>query len=150
MKTFITLFLCFGALCSTAYSQGASAYHVFPLVVDGTFSDGTGYRSTLFAVNPNTASATCTYQSYGISEDRLQANKVFALPGNGGAMRASTSGTLEFASGYATLTCDRSVESYVQYEYLSASSEVLGIATVYSAEEASSAEFIFPVSPGYR
>jgi len=150
-KAVIALLVCLYGMVAPAYSQSQTGtYHVFPLVVDGHFPDGTFYRSTLFAVNANSANTTCTYRSYGISEDRLQLSNVFTIPGNGGVSRTSSTGNLAFASGYGTLGCDKDVQAFMQYEYVSAASEVLGIATVFSAPAATTAEFIFPVAAGYR
>src|SRR5215467_11663229 len=88
-------------------AQGASTYHVFPQFVDGTLSDGTFYRSTLFATNANAVDASCSYQLYGMSNDRLSPTNSFKLPANGGVIRASTPGNgATFVGGYATVSCD--------------------------------------------
>jgi hypothetical protein len=132
-------------------AQGASTYHVFPQFVDGNIQPGTFYRSTLFATNATSADASCTYQLYGIPNERLLPKNTFTLPANGGVIRASSAGNgVDFSQGYATLTCDRAVFSYVQFEYVSSATGVLGTASVYSAPPGLAAEFIFPTSSGYR
>jgi len=137
--------------CSTElFAQASSAYHVFPQFVDGTLQGGTFYRSTLFATNATSANASCQYQLYGMSNERLSSTNSFVLPANGGVIRASTAGTSGFASGYATLNCSGPVLSYLQYEYLSPAGDVLGTASVYSAPPATAQEFILPTAAGYR
>jgi hypothetical protein len=105
----------------------------------------------LFATNANAADASCNYQLYGIPNERLLSKNSFALPANGGVIRASTPGSgAAFAGGYATLTCDQPVFSYVQYELVSSTAGVLGTASVYSSPPGTTAEFIFPNSGSYR
>jgi hypothetical protein len=139
-------------LCGTElFGQAASTYHVFPQFVDGTYQDGSFYRSTLFATNANTSDASCTYQLYGMSNDRLLPTNAFSLPANGGVFRASTAGNaLGFAAGYATLSCDRPVFTYLQYEYISPAGTIMGSASVYSAPPGTGSEFIFPTAADYH
>lgn len=151
MKAAISTSLLFLVFSAGGYSQGLSTYHVFPQVPDGRLTDGTFYRSTVFATNTNGASVSCTYQLYGLSSDRLPQGNSYTVSPQGGVLRASTSGNVfAFGSGYATLSCDQSVQSYIQYEYVSPDRGVLGLATVFSSPGTTAAEFIFPLATGYR
>jgi hypothetical protein len=135
---------------SPIWAQSASTSHVYPQFVDGDVGDGTFYRSTLFATNATKLDASCSYQLYGVPSNRLMPVNSFTIPGNGGVLRASTSGTGAFAGGYLTMTCDQTVYSYLQYEHVSNNGSVLGTASVYSTNSSSAEEFIFPTSSGYR
>jgi hypothetical protein len=151
-KTTLLLSVVSFLICSVdLFAQVANTYHVFPQFPDGALQDGTFYRSTLFATNATALDASCRYQLYGMSNDRLSPTNTFVLPANGGVFRASPAGNgAAFAAGYATLTCDRPVLSYIQYEYISAVSGLLGTASLYSAPPGSASEFIFPTGSGYR
>jgi len=132
-------------------AQGALQYHVFPQFVDGDVQPGTFYRSTLFATNATASDALCNYQLYGMPNERLLPTNSFALPANGGVIRATTHGTgAALVDGYATLTCDQPVFSYVQYELVSSATGVMGTASIYSASPGLASEFIFPTASGYR
>jgi hypothetical protein len=137
--------------CTNLCGQGAAKYHVFPQFVDGAYPDGSFYRSTLFAINAATVNASCTYQLYGMSNDRLLPANTITLPANGGVFRASTTGNAAvLAAGYSTLNCNQPTFSYVQYEYVSSDGAVQGTASVYSSPGGTASEFIFPTPPGYR
>jgi hypothetical protein len=145
----LTLFLF--VLCIPAYPQAASTYHVFPQVADGSFSDGTYYRSVVYATNMTSANAACNYQLYGLGADRLQTGDTLVALFARGVIRISTTGNaLPFVSGYAVLACDQPIQAYIQFEYISPVSGVLGTATVFSAPATTAAEFIFPTGSGYR
>lgn len=151
MKAAISTTLLFLVFSAAGYSQGLRTYHVFPQVPDGRLSDGTFYRSTVFATNTNGGNVSCTYQLYGLSSDRLPQGTSYVVSPRGGVLRASTSGNVfAFGSGYATLSCDQPVQSYIEYEYVSTTLGVLGIATVFSSPGTTAAEFIFPLTTGYR
>jgi len=144
-----------GALLSLVYcadlsAQSAARYHVFPQFVDGAYPDGSFFRSTLFAINTATVAASCSYQLYGLPNDRLLPANTFTLPANGGLFRASTPGNAALVAGYSTLSCDQPALSYVQYEFVSADQSVQGTASVYSSPSGTASEFIFPTAAGYR
>jgi hypothetical protein len=137
--------------CLDLCGQGAAKYHVFPQFVDGAYPDGNFYRSTLFAINATTINASCNYQLYGMSNDRLLPANTITLPANGGLFRASTTGNASaLTAGYSTLSCDQPTFSYVQYEFVSSDGAVQGTASVYSSPSGTASEFIFPTAPGYR
>lgn len=138
-------------LCATAsFAQSANTLHVFPQVADGAFSDGTFYRSTIFAVNSGSLDAACTIQLYGMSPTRLLGPSIFTLVAGGGVIRNGTSGTSEFARGYATLECNQPVQAYVQFELVAPTQEVMGTAAVFPAVQTQTAEFLAPTTPIYR
>src|SRR5688572_2518539 len=150
MKRASLAVLCLLFFSLTAFAQGASTYHVFPHLVDGSFADGTFYRSAIYAVNTTTLNAICTLRFFGLCIDRLQAPNEFTLVAGGGVLRAITRGTGAFGRGYGTLSCSEPVQAFLQYEYVSPSQSVLGTAAVFPAIPSLAAEFLFPPVPGYR
>jgi len=92
-----------------------ATYHVFPQFVDGRFSDGSYYRTTLMISNPSDSDGiTCALQLRGLTVPGFEMNYSIAP---GGWVISSTSGTQNFHSGYATLQCSTNVEPQLMYSY---------------------------------
>jgi hypothetical protein len=120
-------------------STTAAAYHVFPQFADGRLSDGTYYRTTLMISNTSAGNNTCTLQLRGLSVPGFPMS--YALAGNGWAI-ASTAGTQNLLSGYATLQCGAKVEAQLLYSYYSSNGTKLAEATVFSSPPSSSVSVI--------
>jgi hypothetical protein len=135
------------------YSQ-AKAQHVFPLIADGSFPDGTSYRSTLMVQSLGMASgvtADCSVQLHGLTvvfESSMASTLNFSL-GSNGWFQTRTTGTQPFRSGNATLTCTQPVYANVLYSLYSGSTRI-SEATVFSADFASSYRVIADQREGAR
>jgi hypothetical protein len=123
-------------------AQTESTYHVFPVIADGQFSDGSFYRSTFMISNSSaTVSPTCNIQLNGLAVDltdefnrRVPPDTFFTL--NLGASAwylAETSGTQTFASGYAALSCSAPVAAHALYSFYDRFGNKVGEGTVFSA-----------------
>ncbi len=119
-------------------TDNAATFHVFPQVADGRLPGGGFYRSTLLVANPSdTASSTCTLQLYGLQANfpdlGLGKADIFRFTLDKDQWRiASSQAVLDFAQGYATLTCDRPVTAQILYSSYTGSTKVAE-ATVFSS-----------------
>jgi hypothetical protein len=114
---------------SSSSSATASTYHVFPQFADGRTREGV-YRTTIMISNTSSASANCTVQLRGLTVTGFPLS--YHLPPNGWTI-ASTDGTQDFRSGYASLKCDAKVEAQLLYSYYSTNGTKLSEATVFSS-----------------
>ena len=140
-KIAFMLLLC-GATANSLKAQTESTSHVFPVIADGRFSDGSSFRSTFMISNSSsTLSANCTLRLRGMTADLVEANGrqiaatstySFVLNGNQWGI-TRTGGTQNFATGYASLSCSAPVTAHVLYSFYAASGVKLGEATVFSS-----------------
>ena len=120
---------------STAPVAAQGTFHVFPQFADGTFPDGSFFRSTL-TIAPWLSDANCAITLRGLSVDfGTGTNSSFttATIPEEGILSVRTAGTLPLGTGYATVTCDNSVFAEVTYSFYSVSSVKVAEATVFSS-----------------
>lgn len=130
---------------NNVYGQIVGTQHVFPRMVDGAFADGSYYASTVLVTNTSVARAACTLSLFGLGPERLNLSSSFRLEGSGGyIIHGTKANAFPFAAGYAKLDCDQPVSAVLLYQYVSAASSVLGLATVFSAPPAQSYSFPGP------
>ena len=131
MAVLCVLFL--GAMSTPTAAQGT--FHVFPQFADGTFSDGSFFRSTL-TIAPWLSDANCAITLRGLSVDfGTGTNSSFTtttIPEEG-LLSVRTAGTLPLGTGYATVTCDEYAFAEVTYSFYSASGGKIAEATVFSS-----------------
>jgi peptidyl-Asp metalloendopeptidase len=133
-STALTITVNFGTPTSANPSPTASTYHVFPQFADGRFADGSSYRTTVMIANPSsTSGANCTMQMRGFTVPGFPTSYTL---GAGGWVILPTSGTQNFVSGYATLSCSANVEAQVLYSYYAPNGVKLSEATVFSSPAA--------------
>jgi hypothetical protein len=125
-----------------AQNDGRAWTHVFPQFVDGKFSDGTYYRSTLSLISPTSETGTCTLRLNGITTVlENTAGRSFTLgsltlnlsAGAGGWYIARSQGTASFQAGYATVNCSVPQTAHVIYSFYAANGTKLSEATVFSS-----------------
>jgi len=117
-------------------SPTASTTHLFPQFADGRLTDGTYYRTTLMISNRNdTDAASCSLQPRGLTLSSFALSYSLAP---GGFVIASTDGTQDLKSGYASLQCNIAVDAQLLYSYYAANGVKLSEATVFSSESAAS------------
>jgi peptidyl-Asp metalloendopeptidase len=131
-STTSTITVKFGTSSTTSTTSAtASTYHVFPQFADGRFGDGTYYRTTLMIANPSsTATPSCTLQMRGFTVPGFATS--YNMAGAGWVI-APTSGTQNFVSGYATLSCTANVEAQLLYSYYASNGVKISEATVFSS-----------------
>jgi hypothetical protein len=135
-------------------AQGAGTFHVFPQLADGVAPDGSFYTSTILTTNVTNEPATCTIRLSSSFSNRLFGNPTFRLDAMGSyALQATLSafGSLQpLATGYATLSCDRSVTGLVGYLFLSPTGTLLSAATVFSSPATTRAQLLVNQTGGTR
>src|SRR5689334_13687045 len=102
-RWFFYILILLGATPQATAARYLATHHIFPQFVDGRFSDGSYYRTTLMISNASDANAmTCSLQLHGLTVPGFQLSYSMAP---GGFVIASTNGTQNVQSGYATLDC---------------------------------------------
>ena len=127
-------------------------FHVFPQIAYGTFSDGAFFRSTL-TIDPFEIDASCTLILQGLSVDfgtGVSSSFVTGTIPEEGFVSVRTAGTAPLATGYATLTCDKSVFAEVTYSFYSSTGVKLSEATVFSSSPSSVGHIISDGRDGAR
>jgi peptidyl-Asp metalloendopeptidase len=133
-STTLTITINFGTPTSSNPSPTASTFHVFPQFADGRFGDGSSYRTTVMIANPSsTSGVSCTMQMRGFAVPGFATSYTL---GAGGWVILPTSGTQNFVSGYATLSCSANVEAQVLYSYYAPNGVKISEATVFSSPAA--------------
>jgi hypothetical protein len=140
-------------------AQTESTYHVFPVVADGRFSDGSFYRSTFMISNSNaTVAPSCNLFLNGLAVDltdefgrRVPPNNQFTLNLDAsGWFLGETSGTQAFASGYAALSCSNPVAAHALYSLYDRNGNKVGEGTVFSALRGSTVQLLADQRRGAR
>jgi len=140
-------------------AQTESTYHVFPVVADGQFSDGTFYVSTFMISNSSaTVAPSCNLQMNGLAVDltdefnsRVPPNTQFTLNLAPSAWYlAETGGTQGFASGYASLSCSAPVAAHALYSFYDRNGNKVGEGTVFSALRGSLVQLLDDQRSGAR
>lgn len=140
-KLFLLLIFC---LCAPSlYAQ--DTFHVFPQIVDGTFADGSFYKST-FMILPwfDTDAPTCSLRFYGLSLtlDSTHSNTYTITFPAGSYYAVASAADQGFDSGYATLTCSDYVFAQVLYSFYAPGGFKLSEATVFGSDGNYSAKMI--------
>jgi hypothetical protein len=114
-KCLYVVFIFLGVAQQAQAARYLATHHVFPQFVDGRFSDGSYYRTTLMISNPSdTSSMTCSLQLHGLTVPGFQTSYSMGL---GGFVIVATAGTQNLQSGYATLDCSANVDPQLMYSY---------------------------------
>ena len=152
------------ALCILGFSlpimaQTESTYHIFPVVADGQFSDGTFYKSTFMISNSSaTVAPSCSLRFYGLAvaltdefNQRVPADTQFTLGLAPSAWYlAETGGFQTFASGYASLSCSAPVAAHALYSFYDRYANKIGEGTVFSALRGSLVQLLTDQRKGAR
>jgi len=125
----------------------ASAYHIFPQFADGHLSDNTFYRTSRLYLNPSpTATADCT--------ERLRSTTTTTSPVSISASTSiigRTSGTANYQSGYATLSCTgANVYGFAAYSLYAPNGVKLSEATVFSSPAVARSQILADNREGAR
>ena len=117
-------------LANSGLTATASTYHVFPQFADGRLGD-TIYKTTLMISNPRrNAGSTCSLRLRGVTLTEFPLT--YGMGGGGWEIKQS-SGSGEFQSGYATLSCTAPVEAQLLYSIYSAAGRKISETTVFSS-----------------
>lgn len=100
--------------------------HVFPLVVDGVFDDGTHYATSFDVSNLSDGWTHCAVWLVGLGAGRLPEGS-FWIHGHG-VHTARTRGVREFRKGYAILECNGRVAAQATYRRGGGDGSTLGMA----------------------
>jgi hypothetical protein len=133
------------------FSQQTS--HLFPQFVDGRFPDGSRYTSTITTVVwGSNEPGTCKLDLYGMTAnlEGMGQGSSYAIQIPTSGFVARTTGSDSFQSGYALLTCNKSVLANVLYTYYSPTGAKLGEATVFSSDQFSEAKMVVDERDGAR
>ena len=127
-------------------TRAASNYHIFPEFADGRFGDGTFYRTSRLYVNPSsTLTADCTERlrpSIAVSPFTISTST---------SVIGRTSGTQNFQSGYATLTCTgATVYAQAIYSLYAPNGVKLSEATVFSSPSVARSQILADNREGAR
>ena len=136
MKSTILVALVVCAMRVSLMAQGAAMSHVFPQIADGVTNIATIYSTTIIATNVSTDPATCTLGFRGVPLSRLRSGAALTvtLPAQGSIAIWETTGNGPLVTGYATLTCNRSVTANAIYTYSqSGQDQPIAGATVFSS-----------------
>jgi len=141
------LWMAFGTALSL---QAQDTFHIFPQIADGTFSDGSYYKST-FLILPwfDTDAAACSLRLYGLSATLGTSGPSNAFTINvpvGGYYAGLTAANQPLKTGYATLTCSDFVYAQLLYSAYSANGTKVGEATVFSSQDS----YFFKMILDYR
>ena len=126
---------------------------IFPQIADGSYSDGSFFRTTISLTRKARGDANCRLILYGMDTDfGAGRGSLFTVtvPGNGfTSFRTTGAGRLQ--SGYATVGCDRRISGQLTYASYDASRTKFGEATVFPTEvESSSYSMIVDGRDGAR
>lgn len=151
MRTTVLIFILLVLFSANGYAQ--ETFHVFPQIADGVFPDGTYYRSTLM-ITPwfSSDAPVCSFRLYGMNTTLDSGTgSVFSITIPAGSFYAGrTAANQGFASGYATLTCDKYTFAQVLYSFYAANGGKLGEATVFSTQETYSQRLVVDYRDGAR
>lgn len=134
---------------STSGSPDATAvaYHVFPQIADGRFSDGAYFRSTGIYINPTTAGPVgCGLQLHGMTSDGSSTFQEAISPGGG--LASATSGTQVLQTGYGTVSCSSAVNAEVLYSFYGGDGTKLSEATVFSSPPSKTVQILADTREG--
>src|SRR5262245_14794845 len=125
--------LTFVLLCYARPVSAQYGFYLFPQVADGSFPDGTYYRSSPTIVNEDfhLSPNVCTWHLYGLSVDLAQGfGGEFRITISSGLLQqingwfyGRSSGNQPYRGGYATLTCDSGVRTFLTYTYYNAQAQ---------------------------
>ena len=110
---------------------------IFPQIADGSFSDGTFFRTTISLANERSRVANCHLILYGMDADfgaGRESSVPLTVPAYG-VISVRTTGTGRLQSGYATVGCDRfGISGQLTYATYDASGTKIAEATVFPTE----------------
>ena len=114
---------------------------IFPQVADGSFSDGTFFRTTIALANESSDVVNCHLILYGMDADFGAGRDSWfplSVPAYG-VMSARTTGAGRLQSGYATVGCDDyGISGHLTYATYDASGTKIAEATVFPTKYESS------------
>ena len=119
-----------------ANNDGARRSLIFPQVADGSFSDGTFFRTTISLASEWRSVVNCHLILYGMDADfgaGRESSFPLTVPAYG-VMSVRTTGAGRLQSGYATVGCDRSISGQLTYATYDASGTKIAEATVFPTE----------------
>ena len=107
---------------------------IFPQVADGSFSDGTFFRTTIALANERSDVVNCHLILYGMDADfgaGRGSSFPLSVPGYG-VMSVRTTGAWQLQSGYATVGCDNyGISGHLTYATYDAFGTKISEATVF-------------------
>ena len=107
---------------------------IFPQIADGSFSDGTFFRTTISLANERSRVVNCHLILYGMDADfgaGRESSFPLTVPAYG-VRSVRTTGTGRLQSGYATVGCDRGgISGQLTYAIYDASGTKIAEATVF-------------------
>ena len=110
---------------------------IFPQIADGSFSDGTFFRTTISLANERSRVANCHLILYGMDADFGAGRDSWfplSVPAYG-VKSVRTTGTGRLQSGYATVGCDAyGISGQLTYATYDASGTKIAEATVFPTE----------------
>ena len=113
---------------------------IFPQVADGSFSDGTFFRTTIALANERSDVVNCHLILYGMDADfgaGRGSSFPLSVPGYG-VMSVRTTGAWQLQSGYATVGCDNyGISGHLTYATYDAFGTKISEATVFPTERES-------------
>ena len=127
---------------------------IFPQVADGSFSDGTFFRTTISLANERSSVVNCHLILHGMDADfgaGRDSSFPLSVPAYG-VMSVRTTGAGRLQSGYATVGCDYyGISGHLTYATYDASGTKIAEATVFPTEyESSSYSIIVDGGDGAR
>ena len=162
MKRICFLLTCTLLSSGTAFAQdGRSIYHLFPQFVDGQFSDGTYYRSSLMWSNVNSTATTngCVLNVRGVitsvKSARFGSTVSIGAPVSFDAVRTAwdvlaSPGIGNLQVGFAGLACAQPVNAQVVYSFYTANGAKLSEATALSSPPSQQLQLLVEEQGGAR
>lgn len=128
-------------------SVTANTGDIFPQIADGSFDDGSYFRSTLVVSTGSTVYARCTLQLHGLT---VNGQSQIAFFVNGEFTFASPGNAQKIQTGYASLQCDQKVDAQLLYSFYTADGTKLSEATVFPSPPSASLRVVADYRGGSR